>query len=206
MCAIRSRRTPRASSRLIALYRTMARIRAFENAAEIASQGGVQAWGLVDLRQAGAGARTAAPVDRAGGRRRRRLREPHARRPAHLHPSRPRPHAGQGRRRQPHDGRAVRHARPAPTRARAARCTSPTSRRHARRERRRRRRHADRRRRRACAQDSRPPGNRRLLLRRRRGQPRAVPRSPELGRRLPACPCCSCARTTASRRPRPPAR
>ena len=33
------------NSRLIALYRTMARIRAFENAAEIASQGGVQAWG-----------------------------------------------------------------------------------------------------------------------------------------------------------------
>jgi pyruvate dehydrogenase E1 component alpha subunit len=32
--------------RLVALYRTMARIRAFENAAEIASQGGVQAWGL----------------------------------------------------------------------------------------------------------------------------------------------------------------
>jgi pyruvate dehydrogenase E1 component alpha subunit len=32
--------------RLISLYRTMARIRAFENAAEIASQGGVQAWGL----------------------------------------------------------------------------------------------------------------------------------------------------------------
>jgi len=35
-----------ANSRLLALYRTMARIRAFENAAEIASQGGVQAWGL----------------------------------------------------------------------------------------------------------------------------------------------------------------
>jgi len=35
-----------AGSRHIALYRTMARIRAFENAAEIASQGGVQAWGL----------------------------------------------------------------------------------------------------------------------------------------------------------------
>lgn len=33
------------NSRLIALYRTMSRIRAFENAAEIASQGGVQAWG-----------------------------------------------------------------------------------------------------------------------------------------------------------------
>ena len=32
--------------RLVSLYRTMARIRAFENAAEIASQGGVQAWGL----------------------------------------------------------------------------------------------------------------------------------------------------------------
>ena len=34
------------SDRLLAHYRTMARIRAFENAAEIASQGGVQAWGL----------------------------------------------------------------------------------------------------------------------------------------------------------------
>ncbi len=32
--------------RLIDLYRLMARIRAFENAAEIASQGGVAAWGL----------------------------------------------------------------------------------------------------------------------------------------------------------------
>ena len=31
---------------LLAHYRTMARIRAFENAAEIASQGGVQAWGM----------------------------------------------------------------------------------------------------------------------------------------------------------------
>ena len=31
---------------LLDLYRTMARIRAFENAAEIASQGGVAAWGL----------------------------------------------------------------------------------------------------------------------------------------------------------------
>src|SRR5664279_1649388 len=34
------------NARLLDLYRTMARIRAFENAAEIASQGGVQAWGL----------------------------------------------------------------------------------------------------------------------------------------------------------------
>jgi pyruvate dehydrogenase E1 component alpha subunit len=32
--------------RLLALYRTMARIRAFEDAAEVASQGGVQAWGV----------------------------------------------------------------------------------------------------------------------------------------------------------------
>jgi len=31
---------------LLALYRTMVRIRAFEDAAEIASQGGVQAWGM----------------------------------------------------------------------------------------------------------------------------------------------------------------
>ena len=37
---------PAHAHRLIALYRTMARIRAFEDAAEIASQGGVQAWGL----------------------------------------------------------------------------------------------------------------------------------------------------------------
>src|SRR5450755_1959156 len=36
----------RTASRLLSLYRTMARIRAFENAAEIASQGGVQAWGM----------------------------------------------------------------------------------------------------------------------------------------------------------------
>jgi pyruvate dehydrogenase E1 component alpha subunit len=35
-----------AATRLLSLYRTMARIRAFEDAAEIASQGGVQAWGL----------------------------------------------------------------------------------------------------------------------------------------------------------------
>ena len=33
-------------AQLIDLYRMMARIRAFENAAEIASQGGVQAWGM----------------------------------------------------------------------------------------------------------------------------------------------------------------
>ncbi|MCK6430122.1 MAG: thiamine pyrophosphate-dependent dehydrogenase E1 component subunit alpha [Burkholderiaceae bacterium] len=34
------------AERLLALYRTMARIRAFENAAEEASQGGVQVWGM----------------------------------------------------------------------------------------------------------------------------------------------------------------
>jgi pyruvate dehydrogenase E1 component alpha subunit len=34
------------SARLLALYRTMARIRAFEDAAEEASQGGVQVWGM----------------------------------------------------------------------------------------------------------------------------------------------------------------
>src|SRR5439155_24513144 len=43
--AARSHHPPHAH-RLVALYRTMARIRAFENASEIASQGGVQAWGL----------------------------------------------------------------------------------------------------------------------------------------------------------------
>ena len=44
------------------------------------------------------GARPAAPVDRAGGRAGRRLRAPAPRRLPHLHPPRPRPHAGQGRR------------------------------------------------------------------------------------------------------------
>ncbi len=34
------------AARLVALYRTMARIRAFEDAAEAASQGGVQVWGM----------------------------------------------------------------------------------------------------------------------------------------------------------------
>jgi pyruvate dehydrogenase E1 component alpha subunit len=37
---------PAPMDRLAALYRTMARIRAFEDAAEVASQGGVQAWGV----------------------------------------------------------------------------------------------------------------------------------------------------------------
>jgi len=36
---------------LLSLYRTMVRIRAFEDAAEIASQGGVQAWGLATSTQ-----------------------------------------------------------------------------------------------------------------------------------------------------------
>ena len=35
------------SARLLPLYRTMARIRAFEDAAEAASQGGVLVWGMV---------------------------------------------------------------------------------------------------------------------------------------------------------------
>jgi acetoin:2,6-dichlorophenolindophenol oxidoreductase subunit alpha len=34
------------TQRLLELYRQMSRIRHFENAAEIASQGGVAAWGL----------------------------------------------------------------------------------------------------------------------------------------------------------------
>jgi len=34
------------SARLLALYRTTVRIRAVENAAEVASQGGVQLWGM----------------------------------------------------------------------------------------------------------------------------------------------------------------
>ena len=38
--------SPASTQRLLALYRTMVRIRAFEDAAEIASQGGVQAWGM----------------------------------------------------------------------------------------------------------------------------------------------------------------
>jgi len=39
-------RPPASPDRLLALYRSMRRIRAFEDAAEVASQGGVAAWGL----------------------------------------------------------------------------------------------------------------------------------------------------------------
>jgi len=38
--------TSSSAEHLLDLYRTMARIRAFEDAAEVASQGGVQAWGM----------------------------------------------------------------------------------------------------------------------------------------------------------------
>jgi NAD(P)-dependent dehydrogenase (short-subunit alcohol dehydrogenase family) len=64
---------------LLSLYRTMARIRAFEEAAEIASSGGVQVFGAAAERRR-QGARAAAPVDRAGGRAVRRLRAPATRR------------------------------------------------------------------------------------------------------------------------------
>jgi hypothetical protein len=69
------------------------------DAAEIASQGGVQAaWGLAAVGQARrwCAARCTCPPARRPCHR--RVRAPGARRPAHLHPPRPRPHAGQGRR------------------------------------------------------------------------------------------------------------
>ena len=51
ICAARDPRRPSwseslSTSRLLDLYRLMRRIRAFEDAAETASQGGVAAWGL----------------------------------------------------------------------------------------------------------------------------------------------------------------
>ena len=141
--------------------------------------------GPVHRRQAGAGTRAAAPVDRAGGGRRRRLRESHARGSADLHPSRPRPYAGQGRRRQSHDGRTVRARDRHQQGQGRLDAHRRFRRRHARCQRRGRRRHADRRRRRTRAQDSRPQGNRRVFFRRRRGQSRAIHRSAELGGRLP---------------------
>jgi pyruvate dehydrogenase E1 component alpha subunit len=74
------------------LYRTMARIRAFENAAEKASQGGVSVYGQ-EARGSGGrrqGARAAAPVDRPGSRSGRRMRSPDAGRLSHLDAPRPR--------------------------------------------------------------------------------------------------------------------
>jgi acetoin:2,6-dichlorophenolindophenol oxidoreductase subunit alpha len=51
-------------ARLIDLYRTMARIRAFENAAEITSQGGLTAWGQA---KAGPSARVRGPLHLSTG-------------------------------------------------------------------------------------------------------------------------------------------
>ena len=173
--------------RLRALFTTMARIRAFEDAAEIASQGGVSGLGPRSLRHAGAGARPAAPVHRAGSRGHRRLRQPAPRRPAHVDPSRPRPHAGQGRRHRPAMmcelfGRATgtnggkggcMHIADfsvgmlGANGVVAAGIPIATGAAHA-------------------LKIARSDRHRRLLLRRRRDQPRAVPRRPELGAGLPA--------------------
>ena len=57
-----------------------------------------------------------------------RVREPDERRPRDEHAPRPRPLHRQGRRRQAHDGRAVRPRRRLLQRQGRARCTSPTSR------------------------------------------------------------------------------
>jgi hypothetical protein len=99
--------SPESSTVLAGLYRTMVRIRAFENAAEIASQGGVSAYG-----QSAAGtARVRGPLHLSTGQEAVAtgvLRAPASRRLPHLHPPRARPHAGQGRGPGPHDGRAVR--------------------------------------------------------------------------------------------------
>jgi acetoin:2,6-dichlorophenolindophenol oxidoreductase subunit alpha len=82
---------------LLDLYRTMWRIRAFEDAAEEASQGGVAAFG----QAAGAQVAVRGPLHLSTGQEAvaagvcAHLR---AGRLPHLHPPRARPHAGQGRR------------------------------------------------------------------------------------------------------------
>lgn len=55
------------ASELLALYRTMRRIRAFEDAAEIASQGGVAAWGLTANNSADKPARVRGPLHLSTG-------------------------------------------------------------------------------------------------------------------------------------------
>jgi pyruvate dehydrogenase E1 component alpha subunit len=54
----------RRRTRLLALYRTMTRIRAFEDAAEVASQGGVSVWGIA---ASGAPARVRGPLHLSTG-------------------------------------------------------------------------------------------------------------------------------------------
>ena len=88
---------PMNAQRLLALLRTMLRIRAFENAAEAASQGGVSAYG----KAADGSAKVRGPLHLSTGQEAvpagvcAHLK---ARGLPHLHPPRPRPHAGQGRR------------------------------------------------------------------------------------------------------------
>jgi TPP-dependent pyruvate/acetoin dehydrogenase alpha subunit len=55
----------RDSAAMLPLYRVMRRIRAFENAAEIASQGGVAAWGLAE--KAGEPAQVRGPLHLSTG-------------------------------------------------------------------------------------------------------------------------------------------
>jgi acetoin:2,6-dichlorophenolindophenol oxidoreductase subunit alpha len=74
----------------LALYKLMRRIRAFEDAAEIASQGGVAAWGLSASAKP---ALVRGPLHLSTGQEA----------VARLHPPRARPHAGQGRRHDGHD-------------------------------------------------------------------------------------------------------
>ena len=158
-------------------------------------------------RQARARARAAAPVDRPGSRGRRRLRQP-----ARATTCSPPPTAATATPspRAPHRPRMMAELFGRATgnnAARAARCTSPTSRS-------------------ACwaptawwPRASRSPTgaahalkirgtptHRCLLLRRRRGQPRAVPRRPELGPGLPAAGAVRLRGQPDRRPPRPPAR
>jgi hypothetical protein len=168
----------------------MVRIRAFENAAEIASQGGVSAYGQ-ERRGHGPGAWAPAPVHRPGGGCHRRLRPPASGRLPHLHPPRARPHAGQGRRPGPHDGRAVRQGHGLQRRQGRIDAHRRLLRRHAGRQRRGGGRAADCGGRRPRAEAAAGPRARqrpgsgrrhhRVLLRRRRHQPRTVPGSAELG-------------------------
>ena len=130
------------------------------------------------------GARPAAPVDRPGGGGRGRLRPPGEDRLPDLHAPRPRPHAGQGRRPDAHDVRALRQGQRLQWRQGRLDAHRRLLGRHAGRQRRGRGRAADRGGGGACAEAAEEGRDHRVLLRRRRDQPRPLSRIAELGARL----------------------
>ena len=100
---------------LVGLYRRMATIREFDTVVpRLVQMGRIKGTAHSAVGPGGGGGRClrGAPPDRLD----------------HVHAPRPRPRDREGRERRRHDGRAVRPRGPGSAAARAARCTSPTSR------------------------------------------------------------------------------